>query len=345
MRPSDQERESLITYVLKRLGWMVVVLFCITVITFVLARVIPANPAASAAGLGATKEQIAALEAQMGLDQPLVSQYMTYLQGLLQLDFGTSVRTGNSVSGDLADYLPATIELVVISFAVYLVLAVALGTLAAARRGSRLDWVVRVLSIVSSAAPVFWVALMLQMIFFGQLGWLPSGGRLGIADTPPPSVTGFYTVDSLLAGDLVLFGTTVEHLVLPVCTVVLSLLGVGVRLTRTSVAGELDQHYVRTAEAKGLLPSRILLGHVLKNALNPVVSMAGIQLGYLFAWTILIETILQWPGLGLYAYESFQSVDYDPIMAITLVISALFVLVNFLVDLVYPALDPRIRLT
>jgi ABC-type dipeptide/oligopeptide/nickel transport system permease component len=335
----------LITYVLKRLGWMVVVLFCITVITFVLARVIPANPAASAAGLGATKEQIAALEAQMGLDQSLVSQYVTYLQGLLQLDFGTSVRTGNSVSGDLGDYLPATIELVVISFAVYLVLAVALGTLAAARRGSGLDWVVRVLSIVSSAAPVFWVALMLQMVFFGQLGWLPSGGRLGITDAPPPTVTGFFTIDSLLAGDLALFGTAALHLVLPVATVVLSLLGVGVRLTRSSVAGELDQHYVRTAEAKGPLPSRIMLRHVLKNALNPVVSMAGIQLGYLFAWTILIETILQWPGLGLYAFESFQSVDYDPIMAITLVISALFVLVNFLVDLVYPALDPRIRLT
>jgi peptide/nickel transport system permease protein len=335
----------LFTYVLKRLGWMAVVLFSVTVITFGLARVIPANPAASVAGLGATQEQVDAIARQMGLDKPLTTQYFIYLKNILHLDLGTSIRTGASVTADLKTYLPATLELVVISFIVYLVLAVALGTLAAALRGSKIDGLVRLVSVVSSAAPVFWVALLLQMIFFAKLDWLPSGGRLEVVDTPPASITGFYTLDSLLHGDLALFGAAVQHLVLPVSAIVLSLLGVGVRLTRSSVSAELDQHYVRTAEAKGLSMRRIVLRHVLKNALNPFVSTAGIQLGYLFAWMILVETIMQWPGIGLYAFESFQALDYEPIMAITLVISALFVAINFVVDLIYPVLDPRIRLS
>lgn len=331
-------------YLLRRLGWMVVVLFAITVITFTLARVIPANPAASAAGLGATPEQIEAIAHRMGLDRPLLDQYLTYLTGLLQLDFGTSIATGSSVRTDLGHYLPATLELVTVSFVVYVLLAVALGTWAAVTRFRFVDGAIRVLSIVSSAAPVFWVALMLQLVFFAELGWLPGGGRLDIRETPPDAITGFFTIDSLLSGDFALFGSAVAHLVLPVTAVVLSMLGVGVRLLRSSIGAELDEGYVRTAESKGIRPSRILLRHVLKNALNPFVSMSGVQLGYLFAWIILVETIMQWPGIGLYAFSSFQSVDYSPIMAITLVVSVLFLLINLLVDLIYPLLDPRIRL-
>jgi peptide/nickel transport system permease protein len=331
-------------YLLKRLGWMVVVLFAITIITFTLARVIPANPAASAAGLGASPEQIAAIAARMGLDQPLVDQYFRYLGGVLQLDFGTSIATGSEVRTDLGNYLPATLELVAVSFVVYVVLAIALGALAAVTRHRVVDGTIRVVSIISSAAPVFWVALMLQLVFFAKLDWLPSGGRLDIREAPPETITGFYTIDTLLRGDFPLFLSAVTHLVLPVTAVVLSLLGVGVRLLRSSIGAELNEAYVRTAEAKGMPPARILFRHVLKNALNPFVSMSGVQLGYLFAWIILVETIMQWPGLGLYAFNSFQSVDYNPIMAITLVVTVLFLLINLVVDLIYPLLDPRIRL-
>jgi ABC-type dipeptide/oligopeptide/nickel transport system permease component len=332
-----------VAYVLKRIGWMAVVLFCITVITFTLSRVIPANPAASAAGVGATQEQIAALAHKMGLDKPVIAQYFVFLKGLLHFDLGKSISTGDSVTTDLGTFLPATFELVAVSFIVYLLLAVVLGVLAARYRGGFVDAVIRVMSIVSSAAPVFWVALLLQLVFYARLGWLPSGGRLGTGDVPPPAVTGFYTVDSLLRGDIPLLVDALKHLALPVITIVLSMLGVGVRLIRASVDTELGEPYVRTAEAKGLRPKRVLLRHVLKNALNPFVSMAGIQLGYLFAWIILVETIVQWPGIGLYAYQSFQSLDYNPIMGITLVISVLFVMINFVVDLIYPILDPRIR--
>jgi peptide/nickel transport system permease protein len=322
---------------------MMVVLLCITTITFILSRVIPADPAAAAAGVGATREQIAALTHKMGFDQPLTTQYVTYLKGLLHLNLGTSVSTGNQVTKDLATYLPATFELVVVSFVVYLVAAVGLGLLAARFRGGVVDGIIRVFSIISSAAPVFWIALLLQLIFYARLGWLPSGGRLGTADLPPPTITGFYTIDSLLHGDIPLFLVALQHLALPVVAIVLSMLGVGVRLIRASVTTEMNEHYVRTAEAKGLRPNRILIRHILKNALNPFVSMAGIQLGYLFAWIILVETIVQWPGIGLYAYQSFQSLDYNPIMGITLVISLLFVIINFLTDLIYPMLDPRVR--
>lgn len=331
------------SYVLKRIGWMAVVLLCITVITFILSRVIPANPAAQAAGVGATPDQIAALEHKMGLDKPLLTQYFVFLTGLFHLDLGMSISTGDSVTTDLGKYLPATFELVVVSFVVYIVLAVLLGLLAARFRGGFVDAVIRLFSIISSAAPVFWVALLLQLVFYARLGWLPSGGRLGSADVPPPTITGFYTIDSLLHGDVPLFVVALKHLTVPVVAIVLSMLGVGVRLIRATVTTELGELYVRTADAKGLRPARVLFRHVLKNALNPFVSMAGIQLGYLFAWVILVETIVQWPGIGLYAYQSFQSLDYNPIMGITLAISVLFVAINFLVDLAYPVLDPRIR--
>jgi peptide/nickel transport system permease protein len=266
-----------------------------------------------------------------------------FLQGLLHLDLGKSISTGDSVTSDLGKYLPATFELVVVSFVVYLVLAVGLGVLAARFRGGLVDAVIRVFSIMSSAAPVFWLALLLQLVFYARLGWLPGGGRLGTADVPPPTITGFYTIDSLLHGDFPLFLEALKYLALPVIAIVLSMLGVGVRLIRASVTTELGEPYVRTAEAKGLRPKRVLFRHVLKNALNPFVSMAGIQLGYLFAWIILVETIVQWPGIGLYAFQSFQSLDYNPIMGITLTISVLFVVINFLVDLIYPVLDPRVR--
>lgn len=334
----------MLAYVLRRLLWMILVVWVITVITFLLSHVIPANPAAAAAGVGATPAQIHALAVKMGLQHPLLTQYADYMKGLLfHFDLGTSISTGDPVRSDIATYLPATLELIVGSFVVYLILAVLLGTLAARKPGGVADGVIRVSSILSSAAPVYWIALLLQLVFFAKLNWLPSGGRLGIFDTPPPKTTGFYTIDSLVHGQFSTFLNAVDHLILPVTAIVLSMLGIGVRLIRASVMEELDQAYVRTAEAKGLRANSILVRHVLRNALNPFVSMSGIQLGYLFAWIILVETIVQWPGIGLYAYQSFQSLDYDPIMGITLVVSVIFVMLNFLIDLLYPLLDPRVK--
>jgi ABC-type dipeptide/oligopeptide/nickel transport system permease component len=327
-----------------RVLWLVLVFWVIPDNTYLVPQVIPAHPAAAAAGFGATPAQIHALAVKMGLQHSLLTQYADYLKGLVfHVDLGTSISTGDAVRTDIANYLPATLELVVISFAIYLILAVLLGTLAARKPGGVTDGMVRVLAILSSAAPVFWIALLLQLVFFAKLNWLPSGGRLDTFDTPPPKVTGFYTIDALIHGQFPTFLAALDHMIIPVAAIVLSLLGIGVRLIRASVLEELDQAYVRTAEAKGLRARSILVRHVLRNALNPFVSMSGIQLGYLFAWIILVETIVQWPGIGLYAYQSFQSLDYNPIMGITLVVSVIFVVLNFLIDLLYPLLDPRVR--
>jgi len=334
----------MVRYVLRRLAWSVLVLFLITVITFVLSRVVPANPAAMVTGLGASTEQIQEVRRIMGLDRPLPVQYEEYMRGLTKLDFGKSIRTQRPVTDDLRVFLPATFELMIISFVVYVLIAIPLGMLSAVRTGSVVDFIIRGSSIVGSGVPVFWLALLLQLVFFARLGILPSGGRIGARAAAPPHLTGFFTIDSLAAGDTEMFLTVLKHLILPVTAIVISMLAVGVRLTRSSMLQELNQQYVRTARSKGLTERRILFGHVLRNALNPVISMFGIQLGYLLAWIILVETIFQWPGIGLYAYNSFQGLDYAPIMALTLVFSAFFVLVNLVTDLIYPLLDPRISI-
>jgi peptide/nickel transport system permease protein len=331
-------------YVLRRLGWAVLILLLITVITFVLSRVVPANPVVMAAGLGASTEQVQEVRRVMGLDQPLPIQYERYMEGLARLDFGKSIRTQRSVGQDLQVFLPATFELMIISFAIYVLIALPMGVLAALRPGGVTDGVIRFSAMLSSAMPVFWIAMILQVVFFARLGWLPSGGRVDVRAVGPPLVTGMFTIDSLLAGDVGTFMAVLKHLILPVSAIVLSLLAVGTRLTRATMLQELDQQYVRTALGKGLRGYQIVFAHVLKNALNPVISMLGIQLGYLLAWIILVETIFQWPGIGLYAYDSFQGLDYAPIMALTLVFSLFFVLVNLVTDLLYPVLDPRIRL-
>jgi ABC-type dipeptide/oligopeptide/nickel transport system permease component len=334
----------MLSYVLRRLAWTVLILLLITVITFVLSRVVPANPVAMAAGLGASTEQVAEVRRVMGLDEPLPVQYVRYMQGLARLDFGASIRTQRAVGQDLRVFLPATFELVGVSFTLYMLIAIPLGILAALRTGGFIDLIIRGSAMLSSAVPVFWLAMILQLVFFARLGWLPSGARIDVRAPPPQLVTGFFSVDSLLAGDVNQFASVLKHLILPVSAIVLSLLAVGVRLTRATMLQELQQQYVRTARGKGLRQARIVFGHVLRNALNPVISMLGIQLGYLLAWIILVETIFQWPGIGLYAYDSFQGLDYSPIMALTLVFSFFFVVVNLVTDVLYPILDPRISL-
>jgi ABC-type dipeptide/oligopeptide/nickel transport system permease component len=334
----------MLRYVLRRLAWTVLILLLITVITFVLSRVVPANPVAMAAGLGASTEHVAEVRRVMGLDEPLPVQYVRYMQGLARLDFGASIRTQRAVGQDLRVFLPATFELVGVSFTLYMLIAIPLGILAALRTGGFIDLIIRGSAMLSSAVPVFWLAMILQLVFFARLGWLPSGARIDVRAPPPQLVTGFFSVDSLLAGDVNQFASVLKHLILPVSAIVLSLLAVGVRLTRATMLQELQQQYVRTARGKGLRQARIVFRHVLRNALNPVISMFGIQLGYLLAWIILVETIFQWPGIGLYAYDSFQGLDYSPIMALTLVFSFFFVVVNLVTDVLYPILDPRISL-
>jgi ABC-type dipeptide/oligopeptide/nickel transport system permease component len=333
----------MVVFLARRVLWALLVIWVVSLITFSLSRIVPADPAAFVAGLGATKSQIESIRKEMGLDRPLPEQYASYAKGLVRLDLGTSIRTRRAVVTDLRHFFPATLEVILISFVVYLILSAVLGILAATRPGGVLDLLIRLGAISGSAIPVFWLAIVLQLLFYTRLGWLPIGGRISVHEAPPPFLTGFFTIDSLAAGDPHLFLSVLKHLLLPVVTVVLSLLAVGTRLIRATFLEELSKPYVRVAVSKGLSERRVIFQHVLKNALNPIITVTSLQFAYLFAWTILIEAIFTWPGIGLYAYDSFQALDYAPIMALALTVTVAFVLINLVTDLIYPLIDPRIR--
>jgi peptide/nickel transport system permease protein len=333
----------MLRYAVQRIIWAILLMWLVTLFTFALLHMIPGNPAIAMAGIGAKPAQVHALEVQLGLNRPLTVQYWEYLAGLVALNLGRSAVTRDQVTTDLAHYLPVTIELVVISFVIYVALAVSLGVWSARREGRAVEAVVRVSAIMSSGMPVFWVAAMLQLIFFARLGWLPPGCQLAITASGPPRVTGIYLIDSAIDGDWSTFGQTAAHLVLPTATIVIAMLAVGLRSTRASVFQELRRPYVRTAEAKGVSGARLMRVHVMKNALNPVISTLSLQFGYLLGWVALVETVYNWPGIGLYLYNSIQNLDYAPILAITILVSAAFIVVNLITDLTYPLLDPRLR--
>jgi peptide/nickel transport system permease protein len=333
----------MVRYVLLRLAWIVFVVLGVVTITFFLARVIPADPARLAAGINAGQAQVDEVRRALGLDQPVYVQYLRYMAGLFRFDLGQSIQTRQPVWDDIKLAFPATLELVLYSFIIYVVLGIGIGVVWAAWPDSFVAIVARAISVIGAAKPIFWIGLVFQLVFGTQLGWLPIAGRIDLTALPPPFVTGFFTVDTLLAGDMKLFWDAVWHLVLPVTSLVLSLLALAARLTQAAVREELQKAYVRTARSKGLSNRVILTRHVLKNALNPVLTMVGLQFGWLLGGTILVESVFSWPGIGSYAFESFKTFDYAPIQALTILITFVFVFVNLLVDLTYPLLDPRLR--
>lgn len=269
------------TYLARRIAALAITLLGVVVLTFVVSRVIPGDPAALAAGPTATRETIERVREDRGLNDPLPVQFISYMSDLSRMDFGTSILTRRQVRDDLIRLFPATLELVSAAFLLYIVIGVPLGVVAARWHGKWPDIFARGFSIVAYATPLFVIALWLQYTFFFQLGVLPSGGRIPILMDPPPRVTGFYTVDSLVSGDIALFMTVLRYLVLPVTALALTMLAVAVRFTRASMLDEMDAEYVTMCRLRGLSERRILLKHVLRNSLVPVVTMSGAQLGYL----------------------------------------------------------------
>lgn len=332
-------------YFLLRLVWIIFVVLGVVTLTFFISRVIPADPARLAAGLTAGQEQVEEVRRNLGLDQPVYVQYGRYMAGLLQFDLGRSIQTRQPVWNDIKLFFPATLELVLVSFSIYVVLGLSIGVVWALYPDTLAATMAKGVSVMGSAIPVFWIGLVFQLIFGTRLGWLPIAGRLDLTAIPPPYVTGMYTIDSLVAGDFKLFWDAALHLILPVASLVLSLLALAARLTQAAVRDEMQQGYVRTARSKGLSEWVTLWRHVIKNALNPVLTMLGLQFGWLLGGTVLVEAVFSWPGIGLYAFESFKTFDYAPIQALAIVITFTFVFVNLLVDLIYPILDPRLRQT
>lgn len=318
----------------------------VTLVTFILTNLVPGDPVAAALGQRAAEDPaiVAQFRAQYGLDQPLVVQYFTYLGNLLHGDLGTSTTTHNPVASDLAKALPATLEIAIGAIVLSVIIGVVLGTIAAHRRGKASDHVLRVVSLAGLSVPTFWLALVLYYVFYFQLHIAPGSGRLSSDYTTPPTVTGMYTVDALLVGQLDTFLDAMAHLFLPVLVLTLYTVGLLTRFVRTAVLEVLDQDYVRAARAKGLPGRTVIWSYVLRGASIPILTVVGLAFGSLLSGTVLVEAIFAWPGIGSYAYQAASHLDLPGVMGVGLLIGVMYLLVNLVVDLLYGVLDPRVRL-
>lgn len=323
---------------------MVLVWLGVSILTFLVANVVPTDPVALRLGPKANPESIAYWRHQYGLDQPLPQQYLNFIGGLTRLDLGKSIWSGRPVVKDLADYLPATAELAGVTMLFSTILGLFLGVLAVSWKNRAFDWLVQFFSTVGLALPLFWVGLVLQLFFYRSLDLLPFDGRIDIVLGPPHAVTRMYILDSLLAADWPRLGSSLVHTLLPAFTLSLPAAGGVMRMTRGSLMEVLSQDYIRMARAKGVPGSLVIRRHALRNSLLPVVTLLGNTFNALLAGTFVVEVIFNWPGLGWYATKAILASDYGAVVSITLVIAVICTVVNLIVDLLYVALDPRIRM-
>ena len=333
----------MLRFIARRLAFMVFVLFGMTVITFTLTHVVPADPVRLLAGPHATASELATLRHTYGVDRPLPAQYILYLQNLLHGNLGISLTDRRPVLQDIEQFFPATLELALCALIIAVGIGVPLGVYAAMARGRIVDAIIRITSIAGVSMPIFWLGLVVQFIFFKQLGWLPIGGRLDLIDNPPNTVTGLYLVDAIITGNFAVLGDVISHLILPAVTLALGSLVLITRMTRASVLEILAQDYIRTARAKGVGHMRVIFRHALRNAITPTLTVIGLQLGYLLSGDFLAETIFNWPGIGYYGVNAISNLDFPGIMGVTLVISVIYVAANLVVDVLYVVADPRIE--
>jgi peptide/nickel transport system permease protein len=332
-------------YIARRLGLAVVAMVGLTVITFVVSHAVPSDPIVANLGQQASQrpEIVAAFRAKWGLDRPPHQQYLTFLRGLAGGDLGVSINTRRSVSKDLAQFLPATMELSTMAILFAIAVGLPLGVFSALYRDGPIDHLARLVSLIGVSIPIFWLATVSLVVFYAALNLAPGPGRLGPQVGAPPGVTGFYLIDALLAGNVVTFGSALTHLVLPALVLSSSIMGLVTRVTRSSMLEVLSQDFMRTARAKGLAGSTVVVRHALRNALIPTVTVLGLAFGGLLSGAVMTETIFAWPGLGRYAFEAAVSNDFPSIMGVTFVIALMYVLANLAVDLLYGVLDPQIR--
>jgi peptide/nickel transport system permease protein len=330
--------------ILQRLPLLVILLAAISLAVFTLAQQLPGDPAFIAAGGGdATPEMIAHARERLGLDRPGWVRYLYYMRNALQGDFGRSMVNSKPVIEDIRKFWPASLELALAAIAISALVGIPLGVLSAIRAGRWLDRLITPGSVFLGSMPIFWLGLMAVLVFYRLLDLLPAGGRLSVSMTPPAAVTGLYLVDSLLARDLAVFGDALRHLVLPASILSVISLAMITRVTRAALLDILHEDYLRTARAKGVPESRVVLKHALRNASVPILTVVGLQLGQLIGGVVITETIFSWPGLGLYAVTAVENQDYPALMAFTLVTTVVYVLINLLVDLLYPLLNPQVR--
>jgi peptide/nickel transport system permease protein len=330
-------------YIGKRMAFLIVMLVGLLIVTFLISHVAPGDPASLAAGPDAPPEMVEQIRHEYGLDKPLPVQFVLYLEGILHGQLGQSVRTGHPVTEDLAEFFPATFELVTVSMLIAILLGIPLGMLSAVKQNHWFDHATRIVSVSGVAVPMFWLGLMLQLALALDLGWLPLSGRLGIMSAPPDPVTHLYLIDSLLAGQWDVFRDALSHIILPAVTLCFPALASIIRVNRAEMIEALGQDYIVNARAQGIGSFRTVAVYALKNAFLPTLAMIGLRYGWMLGGTILVESVFDWPGIGLYATQSAIAQDFQPIMGVTLLIGANFMIANLLVDLAYIWLDPRTR--
>ena len=333
---------AFLTLLRKRLLGLLLVVFGVSLITFTISHLIPGDPARLIAGDRASDALVAGIRHQLGLDLPLYQQYGRYVLDLVQGDLGTSIRTNRPVLEDLQAFFPATLELALVALFLAIVVGVPLGVLSAVYHNRAIDQIARTLAVTGISTPAFWLGLGAIVLFYGHLGWLPGGGRLSEGLTPPTTITGFYLVDSLLAGNFSLFVDALKHLILPAATLGFVTLGVISRQIRSAMLDQLGEDYIRTARAYGLSKWTVILRHALPNALIPSVTVLGLTLGDLLYGAVLTETVFAWPGMGAYVVKSIQSLDFPAVMGFAILVSFIYVLLNMAIDLLYRVIDPRI---
>lgn len=333
---------AFLTLLRKRLLGLLLVVFGVSLITFTISHLIPGDPARLIAGDRASDALVAGIRHQLGLDLPLYQQYGRYVLDLVQGDLGTSIRTNRPVLEDLQAFFPATLELALVALFLAIVVGVPLGVLSAVYHNRAIDQIARTLAVTGISTPAFWLGLGAIVLFYGHLGWLPGGGRLSEGLTPPSTITGFYLIDSLLAGNFSLFVDALKHLILPAATLGFVTLGVISRQIRSAMLDQLGEDYIRTARAYGLSKWTLILRHALPNALIPSVTVLGLTLGDLLYGAVLTETVFAWPGMGAYVVKSIQSLDFPAVMGFAILVSFIYVLLNMAIDLLYRVIDPRI---
>jgi len=338
----QDEHQTMLRYMLRRVVLIIPALFGLLVLTFVMLRVVPSDPAAALAGENSTVEQIEEIRKSYGFDKPLYQQFWVYFGQVVTGDFGTSLYSNRPVADDIKLLLPATIELTAVALFFAAVWGVGIGTLAAVWHNSAFDHIVRIVTVAGLAVASFWFAILLQMLFAMELDLLPLRGRLSIGMAAPPHVTGFYLIDSLVALRFATFADALHHLIMPAFTLSLGGLATIARFTRSAVLDTLQKEFVTYELAAGYPKWRIVAIYVLRNSLVTPVTQIGLLFGALISSAVAIESIFDWPGIGSYMVQAIFTSDYKSILAVTLVVGVIYAIVNLIVDLVHALIDPRV---
>ncbi len=336
---------TMIANILRRLVTVIPTLIGVIIVTFLLTRVLPGDPAVYFAGPAATPQSIADIRKSLGLDKSLPEQFLHYVDDLAHGNLGNSLATGRPVATEIVSRLPASAELTLFGLIIAIVIAIPLGILAAVKQGSWIDHTCRIVATAGVSLPVFFTGLLLVYVFYFRLGWAPAPlGRLDVFFSEPPQVTGFYLIDSLIAGDFQVFRAAFTQLILPGATLAIFSLAPITRMTRAAMLEVLASDYVRTARASGLSSYTVIVTYAFRNAMLPVITTLGMVFSFLLGANVLVEKVFAWPGIGSFAVEALIASDFAPVQGFVLTMAVLYVALNLLIDILYGVVDPRVRL-